>query len=285
MSTIRTLLADATARLRHAGIEVPDRTAAWLLGDVLGRGRAYLLAEANADVAPEQEAIFEAMVARRLAHEPLQYILGYTEFYGLRMEVSPAVLIPRPETEQVVEYALGLMNNVPNPRVLDIGTGSGCIPLAIRHTRPDAVVHACDISPDALAIAQRNATALGLPITLHHADVLADNFPTVLGDRFDLIISNPPYIPDHEAETLAPEVRAHEPHLALFSGDDPLRFYQAIGLHAQDMLGSGGVLVFETHSDYAEAVVPMLSQQGYVHVALQHDYAGRARIVHGRLIP
>ncbi len=273
------LLDDAVRRQEAAGLSDARRAALWMLGEILGVGPAHLVAYPEREATPRQAEAFAAMLARSLRREPLQYILGYRDFYGLRMRLTPAVLIPRPETEQVVEAALGLLKGRTAPRVLDVGTGSGCIALVLKHERADAEVYACDVSQAALDVARTNAETHHLAVTFFRADVLALDFPHHVPAPFDLIISNPPYIADDEADGLAPEVRHYEPHQALFAGHDPLRFYRAIIGHARVMLAPGGVLVFETHAHHADAVCVLLTESGFIDVQLQHDLAGRPRIV------
>jgi release factor glutamine methyltransferase len=248
-------------------------------------------------------------VRRRAAREPLQYVLGHADFYGLRLRVTPAVLIPRPETERVVERALALIADVPTPRVVDVGTGSGCIACAVAHERPTARVVGCDVSTGALAVARANADALGLPIAFGEADLTAPAFPAQVrallgrpggpppedaatgGDalsdaaRFDLVVSNPPYVPDAEADALAPEVREHEPPVALFTGADPLVCYRALARHAAALLRPGGRLVTETHADYAADVAAVFRDAGLADVRTERDLAGRPRLALARRPP
>ena len=229
-------------------------------------------------VAQEDADCVLAMMTRRAGGEPIQYILGQAAFYGLRLRVTPDVLIPRPETEQVVEKALRLIRVVEAPRVLDVGTGSGCIALAIRHERPDARVYACDLSEAALHVAAANAAAHRLGVSLLHADVLAPDFAAHVPGGLDLLISNPPYVPDAEASTLAPEVAQHEPALALFTGGDPLRFYRALARQATALLAPEGLLLCETHMDYAPHVRRVMADVGLRDAVVEHDLAGRPRM-------
>ena len=281
-STWGSLLREATQTLEAAAVPAPRRAASWLLGDVLGCSPAHLVAYADRPATPAQAQALAALVARCLRREPVQYILGYADFYGLRLRVTPDVLIPRPETEQVVEAALEMLAERVRPRVLDVGTGSGCIALALKHERPDADVFACDLSEAALRIARANAEAHHLAVALARADVLASDFSHPVPGPFDLIISNPPYIADNEAETLEPEVRDYEPHLALFAGDDPLRYYRALADQAPVLLAPGGLLVFETHAYHADAVCNLLVEAGFLGVHLKRDLAGHPRIVTAR---
>jgi release factor glutamine methyltransferase len=209
-------------------------------------------------------------------------VLGYAVFRGLRLAVSPAVMVPRPETEEVVEAALAMIDDVEAPRVLDVGTGSGCIALAIQHERPDATVQAWDVSPDALAVARENADRLGLDVQLAEVDLFADDLDDRLPHPVDLLVSNPPYIPDDEAESLPAIVHDYDPHVALFSGDDPLRFYRALAARAPMLCAPGAALVFETHADYAEEAAATLRAEGLEDVRLQEDLSGRPRLLTAR---
>ena len=279
-ATRRTLLTEAARRLAEAGVPEARRQAEWLATEALGCRRLDLLTEPEHRVGAAAQASFEVLLQRRLAGEPLQYVLGHTDFFGLRVAVSPAVLIPRPETEQLVEAALGLLAPRPAPRVLDAGTGSGCIALALKHERPDAEVAACDVSRAALAVARANAAALGLSVEFFEADLLAADFATRSPDGLDLLISNPPYVPDAEAAELSPEVRDHEPATALFAGADPLQFFRALAGHAKKLLGAGGHLVVETHAEHGEAVRQHFEAEGFSEPVLRADLAGLPRIVH-----
>ncbi len=276
------LLAETTRRLAVGGVREARQNAVWMLQEVLACSRAQLLAYPERAVAAEQVRRLESLLARRLRREPLQYVLGHADFFGLRLIVTPAVLIPRPETEQVVEEALRLIQGITAPRVLDVGTGSGCIALALRHARPDAHVFACDVSADALAVARDNAENLSLPVTFFRADALAPDFAQQAPGALDLLISNPPYLPDDEAATLQPEVRDFEPHRALFTGPDLLLYYRAITGHASSLLKPGGLLVFETHADHAGAVADLLREAAFEKVQEKPDLAGHPRIVTGR---
>ncbi len=280
--TRRGLLNQAVQRLEAADVPNARRNAEWLLSDVLDCNTAALHAHPNRPVAPDRVRAFASIVARRVSREPLQYILGHTDFYGLTLEVTPSVLIPRPETEEVVEHALGLIEPVDRPRVLDVGTGSGCIALAIQQERPDAQVYACDVSEAALTVARRNANRLDLEVTFAVADVLADTFPERIPHDLDLLISNPPYIPDEEAAGLAPEVGDHEPSVALLTGTDPLVFYRALARHAWTVLAPGGWMVMETHERFAEPVRALMQEIRLVEHQLKEDLSGRDRMVRAR---
>lgn len=182
------------------------------------------------------------ILARLLAHEPVQYVVGKAYFFGLFFKVTPAVLIPRQETEELVAWVLECTKQQPTARLLDIGTGSGCIPVAIQKKQPAHEVHALDVSADALDIARENAAANHAAVHFHHLDILDETQWQRL-PMFDLIVSNPPYIADQERALMPKNVLEHEPYLALFSGsNDPLRFYKGISRFAQQYLHTGGQL-------------------------------------------
>jgi len=280
--TPRALLADAADALARAGVDSPRRTAEWIVEEVTGADRAALYRDAPVDAAAV--ARVRDLTARRAAGEPVQYVLGHADFYGLRLAVTPAVLIPRPETEELVERALAAIAGVEAPVVLDVGTGSGAIALAMQHARPDALVVAVDVSADALAVARANAAALGLDVAFVAADALAPGFADGVPPAFDLVVSNPPYVPAAEREGLQREVRDHEPALALFVPDaDPLRPYRVLAGHASRLLVAGGALAVETHADHGAGVADLFRASGLAEVALHRDLAGRDRIVIGRM--
>ena len=277
------LLTSAAGQLDQAGVEHPRRNAEWLLADVLGCDRAHLYAYARAQVAPSAARRFERAVARRAAREPLQYIIGHTDFCGLRLTVTPAVLIPRPETEELVERVLQRLEGMEAPRVLDVGTGSGCIALAIKHHCPGAVVHACDVSADALHLAQQNAATLELDVAFFEADLLSEGFVDAVASPYDAVVSNPPYVPDAEYNALAPEVRDHEPSTALRTGAAPLRYYRALAQRHAAIAAPGGLLAVEAHTDHASAVATCFAEHGLAGATVHRDLSGLARMVEARV--
>lgn len=247
--------------------------------DRLGWDASDVMIERDASLS-ESELLQVYLPLKRLrTGEPLQYVLGHIEFHGLRIKVDPAVLIPRPETEELVDMIIRSRPGGPK-RILDIGTGSGCIALALKKAFPQADVTGIDLSPDALVVAEANARANDLQVTWQQADVLD------LGQRLqpcDLIVSNPPYVPRSEEASLAPNVREHEPHMALFVEDiDPLLFYRVIGQRALDLLPSGGELWFEGHHIHAPEVGLMLECSGYSEIQVLTDLSGAPRFIHAR---
>lgn len=206
---------------------------------------------------------------------PIQYVLGETEFCGLNFMVNESVLIPRPETEELVNWVVQKVKN--DIKILDIGTGSGCIAIALKHFLPNASVHACDISKDSLQLAQYNAQSLRQKINFFQLDILN---ATDFKEQYDVIVSNPPYIPIAERADIARHVKDFEPAQALFvPDDDPLVFYRNIALFAQERLNNGGILFFEVHRDFGETVVGLLHESGFVNTVLKHDIAGNHRMV------
>lgn len=221
-----------------------------------------------------------------LQHQPLQYVLHEAWFYGMRLYVDENVLIPRPETEELADWiikdagSLGLDREASGRnRVLDIGTGSGCIPLAIKNKLPAFEVHACDISAGALQVARKNALDQNLAIHFHQLDILSaaawQNLP-----QFDMIVSNPPYIPQSDKATMAPNVLNHEPQLALFVADsDPLLFYSTIADFAATHLTKNGCIYLEIHEAMADAVIDLYTKKGCTKIELRKDLQGRDRML------
>lgn len=224
----------------------------------------------------------DADVERLAAGEPLQYLLGECEFYGRRFTVREGVLIPRPETEELVDRIVRTERNLAC-RILDVGTGSGCIAASLAIELPAAELYAADISETALEVAAENFRQLGARVVLRRADALSDlaeRFP----ERFDVIVSNPPYVPASDRQAMHPNVRDHEPALALFvPDDDPLRFYRAIARAGRRMLTPGGRLWFEIYEHAAEALVAMLAAEGYAATEVYRDLFDKDRMICSRL--
>lgn len=264
-----------TGYLAEKGVANARREAEWLLCEATGLDRVGLYLNFDKPMSDDELAAYRALVARRGKREPLQHILGSQEFDGLTFEVSPAVLIPRHDTETLLEQAL---QHAPHPRsILDIGTGSGCIAIALAKRLPEAAVTAVDLSAEALAVAQRNAE-------LHAAKVeflQGSFFEPLAGRRFELIVSNPPYITTADLAGLQPEVRDYEPNLALDGGADGLDAYRAIIVQAADHLQPGGWLWFEVGAGQAPDVAALLAQAGFNGIITASDPGGIERVVGG----
>jgi release factor glutamine methyltransferase len=246
-----------------------------LLLHVTGKNRAWLLTHGDEEFGGCTAARYGAMLQRRQLGEPIQYITGECEFYGLPFRVTPAVLIPRPETEHLVERALELARNRNEPRILDVGTGSGAIAVAIAHGLRSARVTAIDLSEGALDVARGNAGRNGVDVRLLRGDLLEP----VAGELFDIVVSNPPYVPQSDAETLAVEVREHEPHLALFAGGDGLNIYRRLIPQALSALVPGGHVLLEIGYGQADAVRDLLEAGGFQAVQHVDDLQGIPRVM------
>ena len=280
--TYRTALTALVDLFESAGLRNGRRQAEGILEDVCRASRARLFGYPDTPVDESEWARCQALAQRRLAGEPIQYVLGYAEFCGLRLRVTPDVLVPRPETEQLVELTERLLSGIESPRVLDVGTGSGCIPLALVSRSPRVRAWGCDVDPAALRIAWQNRGRLNLPLSLYQTDALKAGFARAFTGSLDAIISNPPYVPRSEEESLPIEVRQFEPHHALFPPVEPLAFYRSISREAAAVLRPGGVLCFEVHEEQGHEVPAILQQFGFVDVVPSADYAGRLRFVHAR---
>lgn len=269
---VRTAITDATERLAAAGCANSRVDAEHLVGAVLGASRTDLYAAPERELSDREQGELDAYTMRRCRREPLAYILGEWGFRGLTLCVTPAVLIPRPETELVVESCLGRVRPRRRPRVLDIGTGSGAIALSIASEHEGAHVTATDISDAALDVAKLNAAALELDarVTFVCGDMLAAQT-----GPFDLVVSNPPYVALADYESLEPEVVDHEPRVALFGTG----FHARIAAQARDVLSDGGWLVLECGENETAAVAFAIGSLGYGNVSILADLTERPRIV------
>jgi release factor glutamine methyltransferase len=249
-----------------------------LLLHAMGRAphdRAWLLAHGDDALNVDTQHTFTSHIQRRLNTEPVAYITGQKEFFGLSLQIDPRVLDPRADTETLVEWALSCLADAPAPRVVDLGTGSGAIALALKHTRPDAHVSAVDASADALDVARANAARLNLAVTFHHGSWLNP----LAGKTFDVVLSNPPYVAHDDVHLAA---LTHEPLQALASGPDGLDDIRLIVRQAGQHLKPGGWLLLEHGFDQAHAVQTLLSNQGFVNVQSRPDLAGILRCTGGQ---
>ena len=263
---------------RNAGIEEPEADARVLIGRALGLDRAKLIAQDTRALQADEIDAIAKLAARRLAREPVARILGEKEFWSLPLAVTPDVLVPRPETETVVELALERLardgRRTANLRILDIGTGSGALLLALLSELPDAIGTGTDISARALATARANAVRNGLAA---RCQFIACDIAAGVNERYDVIVSNPPYIQTSEIAVLAPEVRDHDPRIALDGGHDGLDAYRAIAGEARRLLAPGGWLIVELGAGEEPLVRELFIQAGLVVNAVRADLAGIPR--------
>ena len=244
--------------------------------DLLGQAPTDYYLGKDIVLSPKKEQELEDILQRLSRFEPLQYIEGRTLFLGREFWVAPGVLIPRPETEELVEL---MLKEIPaDARILDVGTGSGCIAISLAKELPDALVTAWDVSPEALSVARVNARKLQANVRFVECDVLACQVDEV--GLYDVIVSNPPYVTEAEKADMEPNVLQWEPSLALFvPDDDPLRFYRRIAVLGRDMLADGGRLYFEINRAYGREMVEMLRAMGYVGVRVEKDLSQNDRFV------
>lgn len=250
-----------------------------LMEHITGLGKLDRVVHKDSDLTPAQEDLYQQSLSALLAQKPIQHITGKSWFYGLELLVNDQVLIPRPETEELVEWILKDHPSQPAWRLLDVGTGSGCIPIAIKKHWPAADVWAMDVSTTAIALATRNASLQHTPIRFVLQDVLGADAEQVL-PSLNIIISNPPYIPEKERSEMQLLVTAFEPSIALFVPDrDPLLFYRRIAQLAKVRLENGGKLYFEIHESFGPEVVSLLEKEGFADVRLRQDMFGKDRMV------
>ena len=258
-------------------IDSPRLDAELLLAETLGLDRVGLYLNFERPLETGELAAYREQVRRRASREPLAYILGRTEFWSLPFKVTPAVLIPRPDTELLVEVALPLL--VGAARVLDVGTGSGALAIALAHERPEWMVTAIDLSPAALAVAAENTRNNGVAERIH---CRPGDLAVLPGGPFDLVVANPPYIPSGDLAALMPEVRDFEPHLALDGGPDGLAAYRALARQAGDVLVPGGWLLVEVGLGQAANVQELFTAAGLTEIFTARDLAGIERVVGGK---
>jgi release factor glutamine methyltransferase len=276
--TLGEVLRLSTAHLERHGSPTARLDAELLLGHALGLGRVELYTGFERPLSEAELSDCRELIARRAKREPVAYILGRWGFRGLDLDVDPRVLVPRPETELVVDRCLALLDGVAGPDVLDLGTGSGAIALALASELPEAQVSGCDVSEDALDVARGNGERLGIGVEWIRSDL----FSGLDGRRFRLVVSNPPYVAEAELAGLDPEVRDWEPRGATVAGATGLEVIERIAAEARIALDPGGALVLEIGAGQAGAVAALLEGAGLADVGCQHDHSGIERIVWGR---
>lgn len=243
--------------------------------EILGIPQMTFFLKENVELTHEQEATLEDAIKRLQKYEPIQYIQGYSDFGGLRFKVTPATLIPRPETSELVEWVASEATG--NERILDIGTGSGCIAVSLANKMPQSEVTAWDISNEALAVATENSRSNGTEVLFEQVDILS-NRPEE--KQFDIIVSNPPYIKENEKSAMHSNVLDWEPHTALFVPDsDPLLFYRTIAKKGLTLLKPGGTLYFEINRAHGAETADMLADYGYNNIELRKDFADNDRMI------
>lgn len=248
-----------------------------LLQKVTGFNRTQLIVNKNTIFSEEQTVLVQAFVEKLKKFVPLQYVLGETEFYGLQFQLTPDVLIPRPETEELIEWIANLENQNSHISILDLGTGSGCIAISLKNIFENASVFATDISDNALRVAKLNSHNLNLKVHFYQSDILKMQPEK---KRWDVIVSNPPYIPVAEMKEMLANVVDYEPHTALFvPNEKPLLFYDAIAEYALNSLKPSGKLFFEIHRDFGTQCVEMLLSKGFSQVEIKKDLSGNDRMI------
>lgn len=302
---IRSAFRTGIARLRDAHVASYTLAAELLLLHVLHRDRAWLYAHPEESMNPADVDAFQSLLARRANGEPTQHLTGKQEFWSLEFEVTPDVLIPRPETEHLIEVALDRLAlrelRAGRPQktdgngfvVADIGTGSGCIAVALAKELPQATIYATDISAAGLAVARRNAARHSVADRIHFLESdLSQPLPQSDlphnnrgAKNFDLLVSNPPYIPRRDASTLAPEVRDHEPDIALYGGEEGYELYASLVALAALHLKPGGIFIAELGHDNLPAVQPLLDSNHWTSVGVTNDLAGIPRVIAAERLP
>jgi release factor glutamine methyltransferase len=251
----------------------------WVMESLTGSKKTERMLYKNAAITYKEESELQQLTERLMQHEPVQYVLNEAWFCGFKFYVDKNVLIPRPETEEMVEW---IITNCKFPidklSILDIGSGSGCIPIALKRKLRKAEVWSCDISDEALAVAKKNANDLGIDVNFFHLDFLNEEGHEQL-PSFDIIVSNPPYIPEKDKEVMQPNVVKYEPHIALFVPDnDALVFYKAIADFGKKNLNKNGTIFLEIHEDYSKTVIQLFQSKNYL-TEIKKDMQGKERML------
>jgi release factor glutamine methyltransferase len=279
--TFREIIESAEVRLHQAGVDSPRADAEWLAAHVTGSTRTSVILHLRDAMTPDQVSRFEALLTGRARRVPLQHLVGTAAFLVHELRVTEDVLTPRPETEQLALRCIDILRHHgdPRPKVLDWGTGSGCLAIAIAAAIPDARVTAIDVSEAALAIAQENAGTNGVAtrIEFHRGDGFAALPPT--SATFDLVVSNPPYIPTGDISDLQPEVRDHDPRLALDGGNDGLNAYRELASHGKTWLNSEGFMALEFGDGQAESLRGLFLANNWIVKSVEKDLSERERVL------
>lgn len=283
---IRALIAEAECELAkgphpdRARLDAETLFLHLLRRNIPNRNRAWLVTHWDSPTMPDEGPDLDALVKRRRAGEPIQYITGETEFYGLPFHVTPDVLIPRPETEHLVEKVIELAGRFLTPRIVDVGTGSGAIAAALAHQLPQANITAVDLSSAAIRIARENAETNGVAARIRFLQ--GDLLSPVAGEVFDIVVSNPPYVPQADRASLAVEVRDHEPSLALFAGEDGLDIYRRLIPDAFAALAPGGHVALEIGFGQSQAVGDLLTRSQFEEIEFAADLQAIPRVASAR---
>lgn len=269
-------LSSCSAELAENDVPNARQDAFQLVGFVTGRAKTYLIAHPETELTAEEVSRLQELTRRRASREPLQYVIGQQEFYRLMFEVTPDVLIPRPETEILVERAIGFLSNRTSPRFCEIGTGSGCIAISVLHEVANASAVACDVSVKAIDVAGRNANRNGVAGRLEL--IMSDVFNSFPATEFDAVLSNPPYVPEIDLATLQPEVRDHEPEVALSPGGDGLSVIERLINEAPRFLKTDGMLLIEMGFNQSGRVREMVDDLVWADIDFLPDLQGIPRI-------
>lgn len=278
MNDLTSLIAEGARKLVHSGIPEPRREAASLLAFAIGKDRTFIITHPEYVPTAAENDRYSELISRRASREPFHYIIGKKEFFGLDFKVTPAVLIPRPETEMLVEQAIGFLSERPEALFCEVGVGSGCISIAVLANLSNSRAVGVDISDAAIGVANENALTHSVEtrFDLRNSDLFSALAET---EKFDLIVSNPPYVSSEDFAELKPDVREFEPKTALTDGGDGLSIIERIVAGAPDFLGSGGCLMMEIGYDQAERVISLLDSGRWKNVESRPDFQGIRRTV------
>lgn len=274
MQLLGDVLKKASQFLEQKKVSEPRLSAEWLLATLLGMNRVDLYLNFDRPLVEEELNDYRSRIARRIKHEPISYIIGNHSFIGLNLEVDPNVLIPRHETEELVEHVINDWKNCVSAKILDLCTGSGAIACALKYKIPQCEVHASDVSENALHIAKKNSLKHQLEINFHKSDLV-----TTIYDKFDIVVSNPPYIAKADQDMLHSQVVNYEPHLALFGGQDGLDFYRKLKNDLPNVLKKEARIYLEIGYDQSENVVSLFSEPPYFNARSLKDTNHNYRFV------